>query len=249
MKIKTAVFFILFGFISLTGQETGKLRKVVFNTSWLPQAQFAGYFVARDKGFYEKYGLKTDFIFGSYDFGVEQNLTEGKADLGIMWLHEGILAHGRNKSIVNIAQFFDSSNIEIVSRSENISSIGVWKPFVKFLSTYIHEEISDSIEIVPLRNGIESFVLGAVDAITVTNYNELNQLINSGIDADELHIYKLAGMGLVLPEDGIYCLRDFYNNNEKLIRHRFQPFSQEARRVFWLFYNNRQCLEVLKEFH
>lgn len=216
MKVTAIIFLIIFSLIPVYGQDETQLKEVVLNTSWYPQAQFAGYFVAAKKGFYEKRGIKVRFIFSNYDFGVKKNLAEGKAEFGIMWLHEGVIAYNENNNLTNIAQFFDSSNILIVSRSKQITSIGIWKPYVKFLQTYIHESLSKKIEIVPLRNGNEAFILGAVDAITVMNYNEYNQLISSGIDQKDLYVRRLSDMGLVLPEDGIYCSKDYYRNNKKL---------------------------------
>ena len=217
MKAVILVLLILCGVVSLYGQDSDdQLQEVVFNTSWYPQAQFAGYFVAAKKGFYERRGIKAKFIFSTFDMGVQKNLTDGKADLGIMWLHEGLMAHDKNDKIINIAQFIDTSNILIVSRKKDIKSIGIWKPYLGFLKTYIHKAMSDSIEIVPLRDGNEAFIYGAVDAVTVMYYNEFNQLINSGIDTKDLYIHRLSDMGLLLPEDGVYCLRDYYEKNQKL---------------------------------
>ncbi len=202
----------------LYAQESKPLKEVTLNTLWFPQAQFAGYFVAADKGFYKEKGIKVNFIFGGYGPGVKENLTDKKADFGIMWLHEGLLAHNENKDLVNIAQFFHDSNILLVSRHKEIHSIGIWKPFVPFLQAFIHSELSDSIEIVPVRDVVVTFVNGAVDAVTAMNYNEYNRLINSGVNAGDVYVRKVADMGLVLPEDGLYCRKEFYENNTKLCK-------------------------------
>jgi NitT/TauT family transport system substrate-binding protein len=217
MKYVAILFLILFCSLDFYGQQKeNTLREVVFNTSWYPQAQFAGYFIAEKKGFYKKRGIDTKFILSTFNGGVEENLSEGKADLGIMWLHEGIVAHSKNNKIVNIAQFVDTSNILIVARNKKIKSIGIWKPYLDFLKAYIHKEISDTIEIVPLRNGNEAFIYGAVDAVTAMSYNEYNQLINSGVDEKDVHVIKLSKKKFLLPEDGIYCSQEFYEKNKKL---------------------------------
>ena len=245
MKIIICVLSLLSALITLKAQDNKDLKEVVFNTSWYPQAQFAGYFVAAQKGFYEKYGIKTKFIFSDFETTVDENLTDGKADLGIMWLHEGILAHNKNKNLINIAQLMDSSNILIVARSKNIRSIGIWKPYVKFLETYIHKELSDTIEVVPLRDGNEAFIQGAVDAVTVMEYNELNKLIENGIDRKDLYIYKLSDLGLLLPEDGMYCRRSFYEQNQKLCED-FIKASLEGWR--YAFQNIDEAVEICFKF-
>ena len=247
MKLTGIVLSVLLLTLPIYGQHNERPKTVAFNLSWYPQAQFAGYFVAAEKGFYKKRGIKVRFISGNYDFSVKKNLGNGKANMGIMWLHEGIIAHDENHKIINIGQFFDNSNILIVSKKKQIRSIGIWKPFVTFLKTYIHAELSDSIEIVPLRNGNEAFIDGAVDAITVMSYNEFNQLINSGIDEKDLYIHKLSDMGLTLPEDGIYCLKSYYAKNKKTCRD-FMEASTEG----WQYAFNhideavRICLEYMK---
>jgi NitT/TauT family transport system substrate-binding protein len=197
----------------------GQLKEVIFNTMWYPQAQFAGYFVAAEKGFYKKRGIKTKFIYSTFDSSVKDDILTGKADLGIMWLHEGIIGHDQDSRLVNIAQFIDSTNVLIVARSRDISNIGIWTPYVNYLETYVHKKISKNIEIVPVRDGKEAFIYGAIDAVTVMSYNEFNQLINSGIDTKKLYIYKLSDMmDLPLPEDGIYCLQDYYDKNKELCK-------------------------------
>jgi NitT/TauT family transport system substrate-binding protein len=214
-KILTVSFIILF-LLPVFAQENKPLREITLNTAWTPQAQFAGYFVAQEKGFYAKRGIKVNFIYGGFDASVRQNLMNKKADLGIMWLHEGLIAHDKDKDIVNIAQFFHDSNIWVVSRHKKIKSIAIWRPFLPFLTAFIHDNISDSIEIVPARDVVGAFVDGAVDAATVMNYNEYDQLVDSGIDSSDVFIRKFADMGLVLPEDGLYCRKDFYEKNKDL---------------------------------
>jgi len=216
MKPFLSLLILLLTYISVPGQNSAVMKKVVLNTPWYPQAQFAGYYVAQEKGFYAKRGINAEFIFSTFNSGVTDNLTNRKADFGVMWLHEGIIAHNRNSGIINIAQFMDSSNVLIVARSKQIKSIGIWAPYVQFLKAYIKSHLPGDIEVIPVRNGNEAFIHKAVDAITVMNYNEYNQLINSGFEPSDLYTIKLSVMGLPMPEDGLYCMNDFYNNNKSL---------------------------------
>ncbi|MEI6050175.1 MAG: ABC transporter substrate-binding protein, partial [Bacteroidota bacterium] len=50
-------------FFSLFSQA--QLPKIVFAPQWLPQAQFAGYYIAQDKGFYKEAGLDVEIIHPS----------------------------------------------------------------------------------------------------------------------------------------------------------------------------------------
>ena len=52
--------------------------------------------------------------------------------------------------------------------------------------------------------------MDGIDVMTVMNYNEYNQIINSGINEDELTVFHFAEYGYDIPEDGLYCLESTY---------------------------------------
>ena len=56
------IFFLFFLFSSLFAQE---LKKVTLQLSWFDQFQFAGYYMAKEKGFYEKVGLDVEIKNGT----------------------------------------------------------------------------------------------------------------------------------------------------------------------------------------
>lgn len=62
------------------------------------------------------------------------------------------------------------------------------------------------------------FLLDGVDAASAMWYNEYHTIINSGVNAEELTVFHLAGYSLNFPEDGIYCLKKFVQNNPGLVR-------------------------------
>jgi len=205
-------------------QENRSLRRVVLNTSWYPQAQFAGYYTAAEKGFYAEEGLEVDFIFSDVNFNVEENLKNSRADFGIMWLHEGIRSHHRNPDIVHIAQFFHNSSILLVAKKERVSSldqlqgksVGIWKPFVPILSDVVSKNGAREVEIVPVREGVELLLLDALDAVLVMRYNEYIQLLRSGMEEDQYFVVEIDSGGTLLPEDGLYCRREFQKAEPKL---------------------------------
>ena len=62
------------------------LKKTSFLPQWSPQAQFAGYYVAYEKGFYKNHGIDLTFIQGGPDRPPSVFLTKGKADFVTSWL-------------------------------------------------------------------------------------------------------------------------------------------------------------------
>lgn len=57
MRIGTVFLFILFLFLPLSAYAH---EKVVLQLQWLPQFQFAGYYIAKEKGFYADAGLDVE---------------------------------------------------------------------------------------------------------------------------------------------------------------------------------------------
>ena len=57
---------------------------VSFIPQWQPQAQFAGYYVAYEKGFYRERGLDVKILRGGPERPPSEMLAQGRADFGTM---------------------------------------------------------------------------------------------------------------------------------------------------------------------
>ena len=73
---------------------------------WVTQAQFAGYYAAKAKGYYDKAGLDVKLKVGGPDIMPEQVVAGGQAQFGIDWLPSLLLARDKGTKLVNIAQVF-----------------------------------------------------------------------------------------------------------------------------------------------
>src|SRR6204780_5872389 len=68
--------------------------KVTLQLKWVTQAQFAGYYVAKDKGFYKEDGLDVTIKPGGPDVAPEQVLAGGGADVVVDWLAAALAGRG-----------------------------------------------------------------------------------------------------------------------------------------------------------
>jgi NitT/TauT family transport system substrate-binding protein len=59
--------------------------------------------------------------------------------------------------------------------------------------------------------------MGGIDAMTVMSYNEYDQIINCGINEDELNVFPVSDYGYDIPEDGLYCLKKSFANKKEEI--------------------------------
>ncbi len=216
--------------------HAGELRKVNFMPMWLPQPQFAGFYMAREKGFYEKYGLDVTILERGYNEDVLTDLVRGKSHFGIMNLLTAIEKRASGEDIVNVGQVFQRSAIEFVARKTsgintpqdfNGRKIAVWRTVLRAQTLGFIKTQNITAKIFSVDEGISFFLKGAVDIIPVMHYNGYNTLVNHGIDAEELTVFRLKDFDMDFPEDGIYCLARTYKTAPKLVQ-RFVNASMEG---------------------
>src|SRR4029077_13427620 len=97
---------------------------VTIQLKWVTQAQFAGYYVAKDKGFYKEANLDVTIKAGGPDIAPEQVIAGGGADVIVDWMPAALAAREKGVKLVNIAQPFKHSGLELTCRKET----GVTKP-------------------------------------------------------------------------------------------------------------------------
>ncbi len=89
-----------------------RAEDVTLQLKWVTQAQFAGYYVAKDKGFYEEEGLDVTIKPGGPDVAPAQVIAGGGADVVIDWMPSALAAREKGLPLVNIAQPFKSSGMD-----------------------------------------------------------------------------------------------------------------------------------------
>ena len=92
---------------------------VTLQLKWVTQAQFAGYYVALDKGFYEDAGLDVTIKPGGPDIGPEQVIAGGGADVIVDWMPAALAAREKGLPLVNIAQPFKKSGMMLTCLKES----------------------------------------------------------------------------------------------------------------------------------
>jgi NitT/TauT family transport system substrate-binding protein len=207
-------------------QDSG-LKKITFLPSWVPQQQFAGYYMAKEKGIYKKYGLDVNILTGGYLHDVTTSLKNGEADFGIMFLYTGVMDRAEGIKIVNIGQIFQRSSIMFVAKKKSGiktladfkgKRIGIWRTIARELTTGFLKKHNINAEIITFDKGVNVFLKGAVDIIVMMNYNEYEHLINSGVNPDEIVKFNFYDYEMNFPEDGIYCMENTYKNYPELCK-------------------------------
>ncbi len=86
---------------------------------WVTQAQFAGYYVAKDKGFYDAEGLDVTIKAGGPDINPCQVIAGGGADVVVDWMPSALATREKGVPLVNIAQLFQKSGMMLTCRKDS----------------------------------------------------------------------------------------------------------------------------------
>ena len=214
--------------------------EVRLQLQWVTQAQFAGYYVALDQGFYEEEDLDVTILPGGPDIAPPQVLAGGGADVMLNWMPSALAARERGLPVVNIAQPFKSSGLMLTCwKDTGITgpqdfvgrTIGVWffgneYPFLSWMS---QEGIStdggeDGVTVLKQGFNVDPLLQRQADCISTMTYNEYWQVIDAGVSPDELITFKYEDMGVATLEDGMYVLEEnledpaFVDKMERFVR-------------------------------
>ena len=191
---------------------------------WVTQAQFAGYYVALDKGFYEEEGLNVTIKPGGPDIAPTQVLAGGGADVTVEWMPAALAAREKGLPMVNIAQPFKSSGMMLTCRKDaGVAStddfagktLGVWFfgnefPFLSWMSQLGISTDGGDAGVTVLKQGfnVDPILQGQAACISTMTYNEYWQVIDAGVNPDELVTFKYEDQGVATLEDGLYVLEE-----------------------------------------
>jgi len=199
-------------------------NSVTLQLQWVTQAQFAGYYVAKDKGFYEEEGLDVTIKPGGPDIAPPQVLAGGGADVMLNWMPSALAAREKGLPLVNIAQPFKSSGLMLTCwKDTGITgpqdfrgkTIGVWffgneYPFLSWMSQEGIPTDGGEEGVTVLKQGfnVDPLIQRQADCISTMTYNEYGQVLDAGVNPDELVTFKYEEQGVATLEDGIWTLEE-----------------------------------------
>lgn len=198
---------------------------VKLQLKWVTQAQFAGYYVALDKGFYGEEDLNVTILPGGPDIAPTQVIAGGGADVTVEWMPAALAAREKGLPLVNIAQPYKSSGMQLtcwkdagISTPADLSNrtLGVWFfgnefPFMSWMSKLgISTEAKGEMGVEVLKQGfnVDPLLQRQADCISTMTYNEYWQVIDAGVGAEELITFKYEDQGVATLEDGLYVLEE-----------------------------------------
>jgi NitT/TauT family transport system substrate-binding protein len=255
--INKFLFYLLMSFflpVPAILAQSPVLDKVSLIPHWLPQAQFAGYYVAAEKGIYRKYGLEVEMLRGGPDRPASESLQKGEADFALMMLTTALSKRAQGVKLVNIGQIVQRSTMMLVAKKSrgilhpadlNLKKVGLWGPDYQIRPRAFFQHFNLSVKVIPQGANMDLFLRGAVDAAMAMGYNEYHLLLNAGLNPEELTTFLFADYGLNFPEDGIYCREETLRAQPRLCR-QFVRASLEGWR--YAFAHLEEALDIVQQY-
>lgn len=201
---------------------------VKLQLKWVPQAQFAGYFVAKDKGYYEQEGLNVEILPGGPDIVPEQQVAGGSADIGVDWVGSLLTSQEQEMPLIQIAQIFQKSGLVVVSKKSagmntpadlKGKKVGNWMGGNEFelLALFDKYGLDPNKDVSFTKQGftMDQFLGGELDAASAMTYNEYQILLESGLKDSDLNVIDMNDEGVAMLEDNLFANKEWLDANKE----------------------------------
>jgi len=194
---------------------------VSLQLQWFTQAQFAGYFAAKDKGFYEDMCLDVTIVEGGVEIVPQTQLANGDVDFALAWVPKALASREAGADITNIAQIYQRSGTLQVSFADagittpedfagkKIGNWGFGNEYEVFAA--IGEAGLDpatDVELVGQQFDMVALLDGSIDAAEAMTYNEYAQVLET-VNPDTGELYTPEDFNVISYEDiGVGMLQD-----------------------------------------
>lgn len=210
-----------------TTGDSGELIHIDFQSKWIPQDQFMGYYVALEKGFYEEEGLDVTILPGGSDINVPSVVESGTAQIGTTNLYNVLAYQEEGYPLVAISQVMQDSPFVFVCNKDSVSSVedlkgktlGVWTggndaPVRALLNKYGMDPDLDAT-LASQGTTIDGFLDGTFDGYSAMTYNELLLAYEAGYTDDDLYLINMSDEGCGMLADCIFCNSEWLAENRE----------------------------------
>ncbi len=199
---------------------TPALEPVSLQLQWVTQAQFAGYYVALDKGWYREEGIDLTISPGGPDSLPIGLVASGTQDFGTSLAADLSVAIQQGEQVVSIGQIQQKNGLVLVAlQSSGIEKpqdfvgkrVGVWLGSweAQFNALMAKEGIApQDFELRSQGWSMDPFINGELDVASAMIYNEYHVVLESGIKAEELNVIDYAAYDLDFPGDLLFTTRE-----------------------------------------
>ena len=226
LVVAAAAWFAVAAAGSSKHAQSAKLTKVTLQLKWVTQAQFAGYYAAKAKGYYQQSGLDVNIKVGGPDIIPETVVAGGAAQFGLDWVSNLLAARDSGTKLVDIAQVFQRSGMtEVTWKDTGLNTIAKlrgkkvgnwlggnqWELFAALARAGMDPIHNKGVRIVKQPFDMNLFLHRQIDAASAMTYNELAQVLESKnpktgklVKPSELNVIRMQKIGTGMLEDDVF---------------------------------------------
>ena len=228
LLVGVGVYFLFFK--DSTKKEGEKMDTVTLQLKWIEQAQFMGFLVARELGYYEEEGINIEILPGGVGINPIDVLISGDANIAVAWTGNVLPAISQGEELVNIGQGLQRSAMRLMALKESGieepediegKKIGTW-PGGNELEPYAFIEMQGldkdrDVTLVNQNFDMNQLLNGEIDLASAMIYNEYWLPIEQGYSEDDFTVFDMEEEGAGMLQDALFVKKDFLDNNEDLL--------------------------------
>jgi len=246
------IVIVLMMLAGLAGADKVRAQeRFVFMPQWTAQAQFAGYYVALEKGFYKAEGIDVDIVHPSATQSTLSRVQNEEVDATTLQLCQALKVVDGGVPLVNILQTSMNSSLTIVSRrgmdplKQKGARVAIWSADFGDMARCMSAQEHLDYEWVKYASTMNLFIKGAVDAAVAMSYNEFYQLVQTGLPVTEASVYRFCDSDYNVPDDGVYMRRELYEQKKE----QALKFAKASRRGWeWAAAHPDETLEIVMKY-
>ena len=235
----------------LTAASARAQERLVFTPQWTAQAQFAGYYVAQEMGFYKDAGIDVEIVHPTATLSAMSRISRNQSQATTMQLCQAMEIVDNGTPLVNILQTSMNNAMVIASRrnlnplSQKGARVGIWSAGFGQLAICMSQKDSLDYEWVRFATNVNLFIKGAIDATLAMSYNEYYQIVQAGYRLDSTNVYRFRDHGYNVQEDGVYVTREYYRKHKDQAR----KFADASRRGWeWAAEHPEETLDIVMKY-
>ncbi len=241
-----------------------ELTPVSLQLQWFVQAQFGGYYAAKDLGYYEDECLDVTILEGGLDIVPQTVLAQGGADFAISWVPKALSSREQGAGIVDVAQVYRTSGTLQVSWADsNITTaadlagkkVGNWgfgNEYELFAGmTKAGIDPAGGVELIQQQFDMQALLNREIDAAQAMTYNEYAQVLET-VNPDTGELYQPDDFNVInWNDEGTAMYQDaIWASEERLADAAYQDTTQRfvtASLKGWTYCrdNAQECADII----